>query len=726
VNSNSLKKGEVLPSVRFLEARPRGEIDVDERRDVELTGRARTSSRGEGLGTVPPMVLPPLSQYSNDNYEPTALHDMASLGRVHAVENIIQTGVEREPVDFFGRAPLHVAAAMGHEPVVRLLTRLGAKLDLQDKQGQTPLHLAAHNGQSGVIPSLLELRADAAAASIGIRTALHHAVDGMQPKVCRQLIQLRSDPEVRDKRKDSPLTMAVRCGHTAVLNELIDSRCDLQSYDSDGATPLHVAACKQRLECLEVLVRRGARTEATDRWGLMPLHWAARSGETEAAEALVRLKASVVARTIIHRQTPLHLASVAGQLGVIDVIVNAKANLDLQDNRGFTAVHVAVEHNRLEALKRLLQNGAGRDHLTGAGDAAIHLAVQRDRPTLVQCLMTHDANVNSRGRGGRTALHLVAEMGSMRCATVLLESAMPGSSTARRDSTGKAPIVTVSAQDELRQTPLHLAAYHNRVNLCAQLARAGAEIDAVDSEECTPLSLAVTRDHSAAVVILLKNKADPMRKNPQELGPLQQACTWGSIAVTKTLAEMKMIPKLDEEEWRRPMALAKFYGHQELVDYFFMPCPKSRLLLKMVRVAKVDTASVTFLPILSEPPITAVVLQAAVAKDSESQSESFQEIAAEREVKEEEWLQGRTLQLSGLAPTRYLLRLVATSDAGTTEGNPVELDMTEAPPLPSRAPVRLTSAGTPPSSASSTNPRTRSRQRRTPLSDRASVASVRE
>jgi len=133
-------------------------------------------------------------------------------------------------------------------------------------------------------------------------------------------------------------------------------------------------------------------------------------------------------------------------------------------------------------------------------------------------------------------------------------------------------------------------------------------VDAADSEGCTPLGLSISKDHDPTVKILLRLKADPMRENPQGLGPLQLACMSGALTVTKTLNEMKMLPKLDETPWRRPMALAKFYGHQAIVDYFFRPIPKNRLALHMVH-GKGDGVFATLMAVSTEPPVTALKLK---------------------------------------------------------------------------------------------------------------------
>jgi len=651
-----------------------GDTSRDANRPHSGVSGSKTSTDGGWFATYGPDVLPlpelpPKRILEAQAMEASPLHDMASLGRAHAVESLIQAGADREKPDAFGRTPLHIAATLGHEMVVRSFTRLGSKLKTTDLTGATPLHLAAFNGHKQVINALLEARADIGLLCSKGRTPLHHAVSGMQAEVCRHLVLARAEAEARSDNVPTPLMLAVFSGHTLVLDTLIDVHCDTHATDDEGGTPLHISACKQRLEIMDVLVRRSARIESIDDWGLMPIHRAARSGEHEAVKRLVELKAGVSSRTAIGRQSSLHLAAMADELKTIEVLIESKANIDCQDNRGYTAMHSAVEGNRLEALAKLLQLKGNGDLQTKAGDTAIHLAVFRGHTHLTQCIMFYGCNVSARGRSGATPLHNAAEIGSMAGARTLLERDLPpqvqasaagepstGLLDSQRSSTPASPSrsksrqtneqgsqfsrvkaissskrgteghavaegdagpdgsktasgpANTNARDEKRQTPLHIAAWHGRSKMCQLLVDAGSEVDAADSEGCTPLGLSISKDHDPTVKILLRLKADPMRENPQGLGPLQLACMSGALTVTKTLNEMKMLPKLDETPWRRPMALAKFYGHQAIVDYFFRPIPKNRLALHMVH-GKGDGVFATLMAVSTEPPVTALKLK---------------------------------------------------------------------------------------------------------------------
>merc|ERR1739848_683262 len=102
-------------------------------------------------------------------------------------------------------------------------------------------------------------------------------------------------------------------------------------------------------------------------------------------------------------------------------------------------------------------------------DTALHLACHFDRPHLVERLMRYGCNVNARGRNGHSALHMTAELGSMKCATTLLESDNQGDHA-----------INPNVRDLQKQTPLHIAAWHGRVELCSLLVGRGAEVDPLD------------------------------------------------------------------------------------------------------------------------------------------------------------------------------------------------------------------------------------------------------
>ncbi|CAK4637511.1 unnamed protein product, partial [Aphanomyces euteiches] len=82
-----------------------------------------------------------------------------------------------------------------------------------------------------------------------------------------------------------------------------------------GCTPLYQAAKKGFVDVVKELLSRGASTNVFDFDRNTPLHWAAGRGQVE---MLDEIKA---------KKLPLHIAAKKGRLAVMELLVNAGADV---------------------------------------------------------------------------------------------------------------------------------------------------------------------------------------------------------------------------------------------------------------------------------------------------------------------------------------------------------------------------------------------------------------
>ncbi|MGH2913297.1 MAG: ankyrin repeat domain-containing protein [Thermoanaerobaculia bacterium] len=92
-----------------------------------------------------------------------------------------------------------------------------------------------------------------------------------------------------------------------------------------------------------------------------------------------------------------------------------------------------------------------------AGLTALHLAASRCCTTLVDFLLDHGANVNRKGTGGETPLHLAAQEGCLNAATSLLAKG-----------------AKINARDDERRTPLQRAEQWHKDAMVLFLRQHGA------------------------------------------------------------------------------------------------------------------------------------------------------------------------------------------------------------------------------------------------------------
>ncbi|EFX65014.1 hypothetical protein DAPPUDRAFT_17024, partial [Daphnia pulex] len=73
-------------------------------------------------------------------------------------------------------------------------------------------------------------------------------------------------------------------------------------------------------------------------------------------------------------ETPLIIASQLGAYSLASLILTQKALINLQDEKGYPALHYAIEENALKLVIELLKNGADVNARTNEGNTPMHIA----------------------------------------------------------------------------------------------------------------------------------------------------------------------------------------------------------------------------------------------------------------------------------------------------------------------------------------------------------------
>jgi ankyrin repeat protein len=166
-----------------------------------------------------------------------------------------------------------------------------------------------------------------------------------------------------------------------------DPRARSDREGCPGCTLVHVAAAAGQVQELTLLLERGADPLAVDRAGNTPLFLAVSNGRLEAVRALLDHGA---ARSLDARGedgwTPLTRATFAAPRGakkaapeeerraLIALLIDRGADVNAQDGRGNTVLHMAVITMGPEAVQLLLAHGAERRIRNGQGAEPVELA----------------------------------------------------------------------------------------------------------------------------------------------------------------------------------------------------------------------------------------------------------------------------------------------------------------------------------------------------------------
>ncbi|KAL3747177.1 hypothetical protein ACJRO7_016024 [Eucalyptus globulus] len=149
-----------------------------------------------------------------------------------------------------------------------------------------------------------------------------------------------------------------------------------------------------------------------DSQGRTPLHWASANGYVEIARELLQSDPLACLVPDEDGWTPLHLATMKGRSNIVIELVKARPEAaERRLSHGQTALHLGVSHNRLEALKVLVETVRDGDLVKAQddeGNTILHLATTNKQ---IEFLLTIPGlEVNTPNSSGLTALDILEQV----------------------------------------------------------------------------------------------------------------------------------------------------------------------------------------------------------------------------------------------------------------------------------------------------------------------------
>ncbi|XP_071404854.1 ankyrin repeat domain-containing protein 6 isoform X6 [Pithys albifrons albifrons] len=218
---------------------------------------------------------------------------------------------------------------------------------------------------------------------------------------------------------------------------------------------------------------------------------AAYKGQVENVVQLINRGAKVAVTK--HGRTPLHLAAHKGHLHVVQILLKAGCDLDIQDDGDQTALHRAAVVGNTDIIATLIQEGCALDRQDKDGNTALHEACWHGFSQSAKVLVKAGANVLAKNKAGNTPLHLACQNSHSQSTRVLL---LGGSRADLKNNAG--------------DTALHVAAALNHRKVVKLLLEAGADTSVVNNAGQTPLEVA--RQHNNPEVALLLTKASQVSR----------------------------------------------------------------------------------------------------------------------------------------------------------------------------------------------------------------------
>eukprot|EP00744_Colponema_vietnamica_P016963 GILI01023816.1.p1 GENE.GILI01023816.1~~GILI01023816.1.p1 ORF type:complete len:442 (+),score=155.43 GILI01023816.1:55-1380(+) len=208
------------------------------------------------------------------------------------------------------------------------------------------------------------------------RTAVHFAAVSGSVPVLEYIKAQGARLDDPDEEGETPLLLAVTHHHIEATRWLVQNGANLNARRTNGSTVLHEAAGNGDVPMIEALTSLGATVEQSSQYGT-PLQWAVTNGRTDAVKTLLRLGASPNGSNAPNCQfpPPLVLCCSHGATELVRMLVEFGADVNAQDQQGWTPLQCAAESGHLDLVKLLVQKGADPNVVTH-GQTARDLALQ--------------------------------------------------------------------------------------------------------------------------------------------------------------------------------------------------------------------------------------------------------------------------------------------------------------------------------------------------------------
>ena len=422
-----------------------------------------------------------------------------------AAERLIANKTDVNAAQPDGTSALHWAVQANNFALANRLIQAGANVNSSSRYGVTPLSLAATAGNPKILELLFKAGAKSAQAESPLRdgqTLLMLAAKAGDAAAVNLLIENGANVNAAETRTGTTAIMwAAIANRPSVIKTLAEAGADVNRKSARSTFP-HTGQAVLA-EALEEGVSYVGQTPLP-KGGWTPLMYAARDGSLEAVRALLEFKADLNL-TEPDGTSALLFAMINGHYGVAEELANAGADVNLADRTGMTPLYAAMDmHTMPASYGRPAPNPRV---IAGSVDAARMLLAHGADPDarLKSPILKRVYNAGDPLLGeGATAYMRAARGGDPTMMQVLLEA---GADPRLNQKNGNSPLMLairfLSSGGGLNPFEVNGQRAMEAINLSL---RHGADINAKNSRGESALHLAL--DYPNVLTLLADHGAD--------------------------------------------------------------------------------------------------------------------------------------------------------------------------------------------------------------------------
>jgi len=536
----ALMEASIMGHTKIVEFLVSSGAEVDAAASSEVTALWLAAS--EGKAEVMKILLDRMADAKNTRVDGiTALMTASVGGHLEAVKLLLENGADVTATDKDGLTCLMNAAENGNVEVLKALVQHAddkSFLDTISSTGYNALTIASAHGHANVIEFLVEAGANVGAVDENGVTALMYAAASNHVDAMRALLEKgNSEIDFKHSHGGTALLEASTGGATDAIKLLLEKGAQFDFVDNDGVSPLMAVASQGSIEgqtaMIEALQKIKSEAEMKEHINMFSysggssVMFSAAGGHANCTKQLIELGADVNA---IARATPeyleklqkmiedgtykeeepnvdgvtaLHVAAQGGHTEVVDILIEAGADVTILDDEKRSPLLLAVKGNHVETSKSLLKAGADPNTSYSDDEGKEHNllfdAIMIENDELAQILIEKGAALDYTDDKKVTTLLQAAHRGLSNITEKLLEK------------NSDPEFLNAASEDAI--TPLIAASSEGHIAVVKQLIAAKADVNAKDKDGTTALMAASARGHVDVAKELVEAKAEVNTQN---------------------------------------------------------------------------------------------------------------------------------------------------------------------------------------------------------------------
>ncbi len=304
--------------------------------------------------------------------------------------------------------------------IIKFLVERGANVNMKDRYGSTPLLEAIKLGHIESIEYLIEHGADVDYGNIPLIEAVKSKCS---LEVTKCLIDHFADPNLKDRHGNTALSEAVRLNNVNLTNYLIEHGADVNWRSRRNHNSLiHITLNNDNLDLLRCLIEHKAPL-IEDLWGNTPLIRTIKENKVEAMKLLCDITDGYekdLALFVAKKENIESLAQYLKEHGAYDF-----ENMDFDQalKKGMDFAKRYLVHRTPKTIfshsdrKKDFKNFCKR-----AGGAWLITAIQHNNLEIVKFLVENGANINTTNEKFETPLTIASRTGNESIVNYLLDN----------------------------------------------------------------------------------------------------------------------------------------------------------------------------------------------------------------------------------------------------------------------------------------------------------------